>query len=309
LVESSEVTSVGRVLVVLLLAVLVVPGLLMWRLWRHAGQRREVSEATLGFVVPTAQAERTLARWPVRARVVRTLGLGAGLVIIVALGFGVGTRSVFLWPLALGLGYLLGVLVGELTRPRPLWAVGRGRGAGIGDYINPGLVWSLRGGALLAVAAGVTATLNSVPTGDGAAALELRCPGGGTQLVGAGQVTEYAVFLLVITVGGWLVSELTLLRTVWLPTAAEPDDVPVDEALRSANAHASVAAASVLTLLPLGGFTLVTGLAVTGSCITSDLISTGLIGGGLAAVVAGLIVAAFLPSWLRPVQRRADVRS
>lgn len=299
----------GRVLVVLLLAVLVVPGLALWRSWRHAGQRRQVNEATLGFVVLTVEAERTLSRWPVRARVVRTLGLAAGLVLIVALGFGVGTRSVFLWPVALGLGYLLGVLLGELTRPRPLWALGRTPAARIGEYLHPGLVWSLRGAALLAVAAGVTATLRSVPTGDGSAALPLTCPDGGTQLVGAGQVTEYAVLLLVLAAVGWVVSELTLLRVVRFPGAAESDDVPVDEALRSANAHASVAAASVLTLLPLGGFALVTGLAVTGSCANSDLVSIGLIGGGLAALLAGLVVAAFIPGWLRPVQRRAGVRS
>jgi hypothetical protein len=115
--------------------------------------------------------------------------------------------------------------------------------------------------------------------------------------------------LLVLAAVGWLVSELTLLRVVRFPGAAESDDVPVDEALRSANAHASVAAASVLTLLPLGGFALVTGLAVTGSCANSDLVSIGLIGGGLAALLAGLVVAAFIPGWLRPVQRRAGVRS
>lgn len=299
----------GRILVILLLAVLVVPGLLLWRLWGHASQRRQVNEGTLSFVIPTVEAERTLARWPVRARVVRTVGLAAGLLIIVLLGLTVGTRSVFLWPLALALGYLLGVLVGELTRPRPLWAVGRDFQGRIGDYIHPGLVWSLRGAALLALAGGVTATLLSEPTGDGSAALLLRCPGGGSQFLGAGQVSEYAVFLLVLAAAGWVVSELTLLRVVRLPGAAELDDVPVDEALRSANAHATVAAASVLTLLPLGGFALVTGLAVTGSCVSSDLLSIGLIGSGLAALLAGVLVAAFVPGWLRPVQRRADVRS
>ncbi|MGI8528612.1 MAG: hypothetical protein ACR2KO_03960 [Geodermatophilaceae bacterium] len=300
--------TVGRILVVLLLAVLIVPALLLWRLWRHAGQRRQVNEGTLGFVVPTVEAERTLARWPVRARVLRTVGLGAGLLIIVLLGFIVGTRSVFLWPLALGLGYLLGVLAGELARPRPVWTVSRGPLGRIGEYIHPGLVWLLRGTALLAVAAGVTATLLSEPTRDGSA-LPMSCPGGGMELVGAGQITEYAVFLLILAAAGWLVSELTLLRIVGLPRAEELDDVPVDEALRSASAHASVAAASVLTLLPLGGFALVTGLAVVGSCANSDLLSIGLIGGGLAALLAGLLVAAFLPSWLRPVRRRADVRS
>lgn len=299
----------GRVLVFLLLAVLVVPALVLWRLWRHAGQRRQVNEATLGFVVLTVPAERTLSRWPVRARILRAVGLGVGLVIIVLLAVSVGTRSVFLWPLALALGYLLGVLVGELIRPRPVWAVGSRPLGRIADFINPALVWSLRGAALLALAVGISATLLSEPTSDGSAALRLSCPSGGSQLVGSGQISEYAVFLLVLAAGGWLVSELTLLRVVRFPGAEEPDDVPVDEALRSASAHASVAAASILTLLPLGGFALVTGLAVTGSCATSDLASIGLIGAGLAALLAGLLIAAFLPSWLRPVRQRADVRS
>lgn len=300
----------GRVLVFLLLAVLVVPALLQWRLWRHAGLRRLVNVGTLGFVVLTLPAERTLSRWPARARVVRTVGLGVGLLIIVLLAFRVGTRSVFLWPLALGLGYLLGVLAGELTRPRPSWAVRRGHSGKLADYIQPGLAWSMRGTALLAIAAGVVALVVSVPTSDGTAGLLLRCPAGGAELVGAGQISEYAVILLVLAATAWLVSEVTLLlRIVRAPLAAEPDDVPVDEALRSASAHASVAAASVLMLLPLGGYALVTGLAVTGSCVDSDLVSIGLIGVGLAALLAGLLVAAFVPGWLRPVQRRADVRS
>lgn len=299
----------GRILVVLLFCVLVVPALLLWRLWRHAGQRRQVNEGTVGFVIPTVDAERTLARWPARARALRVVGLVVGLVIIVLLALSVGTRSVFLWPLALGLGYLLGVLAGELARPRPLWAVvSRGEQSRLGDYIHPGLVWSLRGAALLAVAAGLTAILWSEPAGGGSA-LRMSCPGGGSELVGSGQVTEYAVFLVVLAAAGWLVSELTLWRLLRFPPAAEPDDVPVDEALRSASAHASVAAATVLTLLPLGGFALVTGLAVVGSCVTSDLLSIGLIGGGLAGLLAGLLVAVFLPGWLRPVRRRADVRS
>jgi len=75
----------GRVIVVLLFAVLVVPALLLWRIWRQAGQRRLVNEATLGFLTPTVQAERTLSRWPVRARAVRAAGLVAGLGLVVVL--------------------------------------------------------------------------------------------------------------------------------------------------------------------------------------------------------------------------------
>jgi len=59
----------------------------------------------------------------------------------------------------------------------------------------------------------------------------------------------------------------------------------------------------------LGGFALVTGLAIVGSCAASDLVGVTLIAGGFAALLAGLLVAAFLPSWLRPVQRQVDVKS
>ena len=299
----------GRIVVFFLLLVLIVPALLLGRLWRQATQRRLVNEGTLGFVVPTAEADKTMARWPVRARVFRAAGLIAGLGLIVLLAVRVGTVSVFVWPLALALGYLLGVLAGELARPRPQWELDRRRSGTLSDYIHPGLVWSLRGTALLATVIAVGTRLLSKPTSGGSAALQLACPGGGAELVGSGQVTEYASMVLAISVLSWLVTEVTLLRTVRLPQAAQFEDVPVDEALRSASAHAAVAAGSVLTLLPLGGFALVTGIAVVGSCANSDVVSLALVAGGLAALLAGFFVAAFLPSWLRPVRRAADVRS
>jgi len=226
----------------------------------------------------------------------------------VVLALRIGTLSVFLWPLALLLGYLIGVVGGELVRPRPYWETTSRPTARLADYIDPGLVWSLRGSALLTVAVAAGAAIATEPTGGGAA-LAIRCPGGGMDLVGAGQVTVYAGLVLGLAAVGWLVSELTLWRLLHRPGAAELDDVPVDEALRSASAHACVAAATTLILLPLGGFSLVTGLAVVGGCASSDLVSLTLIIGGFAALLAGLLVAAFLPRWLRPVQHRADVRS
>lgn len=299
----------GRVIVVLLFAVLVVPALLLWRIWRQAGQRRLVNEATLGFLTPTVQAERTLRRWPVRARAVRAAGLVAGLGLVVVLALRVGTLSVFAWPLAICLGYLLGVLVGELTRPRPLWSSSGSAVGRLSDYISPSLVWALRASALLTIGVATTATVLSEPTGDGSSGLSVSCARGGSEMIGSGQITTYAVLVLALAAGGWLVSEVSVLRLLRRPGATEPEDVPVDEALRSASAHASVAAASVLTLLPLGGFALVTGLAIVGSCAASDLVGVTLIAGGFAALLAGLLVAAFLPSWLRPVQRQVDVKS
>lgn len=299
----------GRILVIALLAVLVVPAVVLWRLWRDAGQRRMVNEGTLGFLTPTIDAERTMARWPNRARKLRVAGLGAGLVLVVLLAVRIGTLSVFGWPLALALGYLLGVLAGELARPRPTWTVSDRAVGRISDYIAPVLVWALRAVSAVAVGLAVTVAQLSTPDPSGGSGLAMSCPGGGTQFVGSGQLTDGALVVLVLTLTGWLGSELTLLRILRRPVAAELEDVPVDEALRSASAHASVAAASVLTLLPLGFFALATGFGVVGSCGGSDLLSVGLIAGGLAAVLAGLLVAAFLPSWLRPVERKADVRS
>lgn len=298
----------GRILVFLLLAVLVVPAVLLWRLWRDATQRRVVNEGTLGFVLPTVEAERTMARWPAGARVVRSLGLLAGLGIIVLLALRIGTLSVFLWPLALLVGYLIGVVGGELVRPRPYWVTAERSTARLSDSINPALVWSLRGAAVLTALIAGGAMLAAEPTGDGSA-LSIGCPGGGTDLIGAGQVTMYAVLVLALAGGGWLVSELTLWRLLRRPPAAELDDVPVDEALRSASAHACVAAATTLILLPLGGFSLVTGLAMVGGCAASDLVSGSLVAAGFAALLAGLFVVAFLPRWLRPLQQPADVRS
>lgn len=298
----------GRVIVVLLFAVLVVPALLLWRIWRQAGQRRQVNEGTLGFLTPTVDAERTLARWPVRARAVRTAGLVAGLGLVVLLAVRIGTLSVFAWPVALGLGYLLGVLVGEATRPRPIWPSSGPPAGRLPDYISPSLVRAMRASALATIGVATAVTVLSEPTPDGSG-LAVSCTSGGTEMVGSGQITTYAVLVLALAAAGWLVSEFSLLRLLRRPGATEPEDVPVDEALRSASAHASVAAASVLTLLPLGGFALVTGLAIVGSCASSDLIALSLIAGGLAALLAGLLVAAFLPSWLRPVQRQVDVKS
>lgn len=298
----------GRILVFLLLAVLVVPAVLLWRLWREATQRRVVNEGTLGFVTPTIEAERTMARWPARARVVRSLGLLAGLAIIVLLALRIGTLSVFLWPLALLLGYLLGVVAGEFVRPRPQWRTSAGSTTRLSDYISPGLVWSMRGGVALTVLIAGGAVLAAEPAGDGSV-LALGCPGGGTEVIGAGQIAMYALLVLALAGIGWLVSELTLWRLLHRPVATELDDVPVDEALRSASAHSSVAAATTLILLLLGGFSLVTGVAMVGGCAHSDLVSVTLVAAGFAALLAGLLVAAFLPRWLRPVLQRADVRS
>jgi hypothetical protein len=83
-------------------------------------------------------------------------------------------------------------------------------------------------------------------------------------------------------------------------------DVPVDEALRMWTAHLAVAAASVLTLLPLGTLLLVAGVGL-GSRISAglDLRPVALVAGGFSALASGVAVTGFLLTWLRPVRTSA----
>lgn len=296
----------GRIVVFLSLIVLVVPAVLVWRQWRAASARRQINEGTLGFVVATVEAEHTLARWSARARNVRRLGFLLGTAGIVVLAARFGTFSVFLWPPVLGLGLLAGTLVGELVRPRPQWEVTPGAAGDLRDHIDPGLVWWLRGAAGLAVVVGTGTLILSRPGSDGRA---LDCLGATGVMDESGVVAAAAVAVVATALLAWLLAEATLTRVVRLPRAADFDDVPLDETLRSARAHAGVAAATALVLLPLGGFAVASGLAVVSGCADSDLVGTGLVAGGVAAVLAGLSVVAFLPSWVRVVQPRADVRS
>jgi hypothetical protein len=82
--------------------------------------------------------------------------------------------------------------------------------------------------------------------------------------------------------------------------------VPVDEALRTWTAHLTAAAASVLGLLPLGALLLVGGIEL-GDRVTEsvELLPVALVAGGFSALVAGVAVAGFLLTWLRPVRYSA----
>jgi hypothetical protein len=113
---------------------------------------------------------------------------------------------------------------------------------------------------------------------------------------------------LVIPVAAWLLAETALLRAVLRPLPAEGADVPVDEALRTWTAHLVTAAASVLALLPLGTLLLVGGIEL-GDRVTErvDLLPVALVAGGFSALAAGVAVAGFLLTWLRPV--RSDARA
>jgi hypothetical protein len=110
----------------------------------------------------------------------------------------------------------------------------------------------------------------------------------------------------VIPLVAWALAELALLRVLVRPLPAEGADVPVDEALRTWTAHLVTAAASVLALLPLGALLLVAGID-RGDEVTRgfDLLPVASVAGGFSALVAGLAVAGFLLTWLRPVSSSA----
>jgi hypothetical protein len=104
---------------------------------------------------------------------------------------------------------------------------------------------------------------------------------------------------------GWLLAEVALLRALLRPMPAQGADVPVDEALRTWTAHLVTAAASVLALLPLGGLLLTAGIDPDRASEGVDLLPVTLVAGGFSALAAGVAVAAFLLTWLRPVQASA----
>ncbi|MBA3523269.1 MAG: hypothetical protein H0T85_01685, partial [Geodermatophilaceae bacterium] len=213
-------------MVFLLLVVLVVPAVLLWRQWRAASARRQINEGTLGFVVSTVEAERTLVRWPHRARALRRLGIVVGLAGIVLLALRFGTLSVFLWPPVLGLGLLVGTLLGELVRPRPQWETTPGVTGELRDHIDPGLVWWLRGAAALAVVVGAGTVFLSRP-GRGGRALD--CLGAVGVMDDTGGIVVAAAATAGTALLAWLLAEATLARVVRLPRATDFDDVPLDE--------------------------------------------------------------------------------
>lgn len=294
----------GRVLVGILVILAVIPSVLFARLWLNAGQRRVVTEGTLGLVVPTVDAERTLARWEVRGRRVRTLGLLVGVAGAIALGVLLGESSVFLWPVAVALGGLLGIVVAEALRPAPTWTPRNERVRHpIGDSIAPAMVWSMRGSAVFALVAGTAEILRG--TGDFGTGPLLGTACVGTDSAAASGGGEYAVAATALIALCWLVAEIALVRVVRRPsTPADGDDVPVDDALRSATAHVAVGASTVLFLAGLGGIGLYMGVvAADSACGASDVTIFGLIGVGLAALLGAVVVLIFLLGWLRPVRR------
>jgi hypothetical protein len=270
---------VGRLIAVVLFIALMVPAALLFRAWGLASGRRQVAGAAVEFATPTQAGSTYLIRQATHGRRVRRLGLMLGVVAVVVSVVLFAEASVFLWLPAVGAGLLLGVLLAEATRPRPRWGVGTPpRRPRQGEQVSPWLLWTMRA----AVAGEVL-----------------------TAVLLAGELDRaVAVTALAVPLVAWLLAEVALLRALVRPLPAEGADVPVDEAQRTWTAHLVVAAASVLALLPLGSLLLVAGIGL-GDEVSGEgagLVPVALVAGGFSALAAGLAVAGYLLSWLRPVR-------
>jgi hypothetical protein len=276
---------VGRLIAVVLFIAVLVPGVLLARAWALAAGRRAVAAAAVGFTTPTPEGLATLGRQAQHGRRVRRLGLLLGVVAIGASIAMFAEASVFLWLPALVIGLLLGVVLAEATRPRPRWRTSSPpRRPKQSEQISMVLLWSMRA----VVAAELIAAI-------------LMWQGG--QLPDSVGWVAVAVPLV-----AWVLAEAALLRALVRPLPAEGADVPVDEALRTWTTHLVTAAVSVLALLPLGALLLAAGIAL-GDRVTQgvDLVPVALVAGGFAGLAAGLALAVFLVTWLKPV--RVDDRA
>jgi hypothetical protein len=278
--QKGDTERVGRLIAVVLFIAVLIPGVLLARGWALAAGRRAVAGAAVGFATPTAEGLATARRQAQHGRRVRRAGLLLGLVGIVVSIVLFAEASVFLWAPALVIGLLLGIVLAEATRPRPRWKTGSpARRPRRTEQVSLFLLWAMRG---VVVAELVTAVLmwrqDHLPDSVGWVAL-------------------------VVPLLAWALAEVALLRAITRPLPAEGADVPVDEALRTWTAHLVTAAVSVLALLPLGTLLLAAGIDL-GDRVTEgfDLLPVALVAGGFASLAAGLAVAVFLVTWLRPVQ-------
>jgi hypothetical protein len=269
---------VGRLIAVVLFVALMAPAGLLARGWSLAAGRRAVASAAVEFVPATPSATAQLARQATHGRRVRRLGWVLGVLLVVISVVLFAEASVFLWVPALAVGLLAGVLLGEATRPRPRWTVARpARRPRRGEQISLSLLWTMR-----AVVAGEVATALWLVDDLGTAA---------------------TVIALAVPVAGWLLAEVALLRVLVRPLPAEGADVPVDEAQRTWTAHLVVGAATVLAVLPLGALLLRAAIDLDDRVTGEGLLPVALVAGGFSALLAGLTVAGFLVTWLRPVRQ------
>lgn len=273
----------GRLIAVVLFIAVLIPGGLLARGWWLASGRRIVAAAAVGFAEPTRTGLAVLQRQALHTRRVRRLGYLLGLAAVVGSVVLFAGASVFLWVPAFAIGLLLGVILAEVTRPRPRWRladpVRRPRRS---EQISPWLLWTMR--AVMAAELATAAAMWS-----------------------AGELSRtIAGVALVPPALAWVLTELALLRLLARPVAADGADLAVDEALRTWTAHLVTAAASVLGLLPLGTLLLAEGIELGDRVTTGfDLTPVALVAAGFSGVAAGFAVAGFLLTWLRPVHSDA----
>jgi hypothetical protein len=273
---------VGRLIAVMLFIAVLVPGVLLARAWWLAAGQRAVAAGGVELAEPTAEGLRTLHRQAQHGRRVRRLGLLLGIAGVIGSVVVLAEASVFLWVPVLVVGLLAGVLLAEATRPRPRWKVAvPTRRPRRSEQISGWLVWTMR--VTVAAEVGV--------------AIELWRTEGISDAVGWAAV--------VAPVAAWLLAEIALLRAVVRPLPAEGADVPVDEALRTWTAHLVTAAVTVLALLPLGTLLLTAGIDPDRVSEGFGLLPVALVAGGFSALAAGIAVAGFLLTWLRPVRSSA----
>jgi hypothetical protein len=280
----TTISTVGRLIAVLLFIAVLVPGVLLGRAWWLAGGHRTVAAGAVELAEPTPEGTRTLQRNAQHGRRIRRLGLLLGVAGLIGSVVVLAEASVFLWVPVLVLGLLAGVLLAEVTRPRPRWTTAvPPRRPRRSDLISGWLVWTMR-----AVVAAQVAT--TVP--------QWR----------SGELSDGVAWAaLVVPVAAWVLAETALLRAMVRPLPAQGADVPVDEALRTWTAHLVTAAATVLALLPLGTLLLRAGIDPDRESQGFDLLPVALVAGGFSALAAGIAVAGFLLTWLRPV--RSDARA
>ena len=275
----ATINTVGRLIAVILFVAVLVPGVLLGRAWWLAAGRRAVAGGSVELAEPTPEGTLALQRQAQHGRRLRRLGFLLGIAGVMASVALFAEASVFLWLPVIVVGLLAGVLLAEVTRPRPRWKTAvPPRRPRQGEQISGWLVGTMR----------VTAVATLALAGALWRSGDL-----------AGGVTA-AVFA--VPAAGWLLAEVALLRALLRPLPAAGADVPVDEALRTWTAHLVTAAATVLALFPLGALLLAAGVDSDRVSEGLDLLPVALVAGGLSALAAGLAVAAFLVTWLRPVR-------
>jgi hypothetical protein len=273
---------VGRLIAVVLFIAVLVPGVLLARAWGLAAGRRAVAAGAVDFAEPTPAGVATLQRQAQHGRRVRHLSLLLGVAAVIGSVVLLAEASVFLWGPVLAVALLIGVVLAEATRPRPRWTAATPvRRPRRGELISAWLVWVMRA----VVAADLVAAIGMWRAGELSAGV--------------------AWSALVVPVAAWLLAETALLRAVLRPLPAAGADVPVDEALRTWSAHLVTAATTVLALLPLGGLLLVAGIDPDRVSTGFDFLPVALVAGGFSALAAGIAVAGFLLTWLRPVRSSA----